>query len=287
MKRVFSLLMAALLLFSLAACGEVTMEDVIARSRKSLEDVSTVHCSAYTIMDLTVGEESAKSTMALEADMDNENNMFHIIMESSTADSDPTTLDIYMKNGDTIDYYLGTDSGWMKMEGVDPSLVGQVDGTNDVAEDFNFYYDTFLATADAKMSLETLDGTECYKLTAPVSLSSLEVAKKFSMGSVISQFIEDENDTELVEKILSAMGVINVTIYINCDDFMPYGFLVDMKPALKNLYGSLGGETALTVTAADVSAVYTDFNSVEPITVPDEALNGMDLTAALQQQAAQ
>ena len=108
------------------------------------------------------------------------------------------------------------------------------------------------------------------------SLSSLEEAKKFKVDSILSSFMADSEDAELVSQLLAAMGPLNVVVYVDAETFMPYGFSFDFADAIAPIFELIGQK--VTVNDAKASAIYVEYNQVT-VTIPEDAKNGIDVSA--------
>ena len=135
------------------------------------------------------------------------------------------------------------------------------------------------------MTVEELEGEEYYKLYAPVTIDTLQKAKDFSIDSFITGFLDDNTSSSVVNAAIDALGDIDVTVYVNCDTYEPYGFVMDLAPALVEFYKNIG-ITDVTVTEAYSSSVYTDYDDSE-VKIPENVLNAPDSSSIISAQNAQ
>lgn len=275
MKKLLALVLAISMLFVITACNgdpaELTMAQVIEKSNAAMSDITSAHISAAVAMDMSMGTQSASAEIAMECDVDMETNLYYATVDSTT-NGENQLMDMYIRNGDTVDYYLKSNGQWIKMEGISKEALGGAASNSDVKGDFGAYFDMISASDASTFEIKEISGKQCYALSAPIKLSSLEEAKKFNIDSFISNFITDTDDAEAVSKLFDAMGDLLITVYVDCETFMPYGFTADFADMIA------GAVPGATVNQAYSSAVYSDFNNVT-VTIPEEALNGADLSA--------
>ena len=286
MKRALSLVLALTLCLALCACGksdsttasdgELTMAQVIEKSLATIGSIKSLSCTAKVDMNFSIEGQSVTNSTTMDMDLDLENGLYFMDMDID-ATGEKQKMTIYMQlKGDKVDYYMLSDDRWMKMLDVDPTVLGGASISTDATEDFKLYYDMISASEDSSFELKDIDGKKCYALSAPVTLSSLEEAKKFKVDSILSSFMADSEDAELVSQLLAAMGPLNVVVYVDAETFMPYGFSFDFADAIAPIFELIGQK--VTVNDAKASAIYVEYNQVT-VTIPEDAKNGIDVSA--------
>jgi len=281
MKRFFALALSLALCFSLSACGEDTLESVIEDARDFIEDIDSVHCAVLTSMDMVENEESLTSYLSMSADLDLENDIYYLKMASSSGEDENILMDIYITMGDTIDYYLCSNNKWMKMTNVDAEALKGMDLNTDVRRDFEVYFKALLESPDATMVEDEIEGEALYRLHAPVKITSLDMAKDFTLDAFIVDMLGENATDEMIDALLNELGAVDVVVYIRRDTYEPYGFMLDAKPALETLYKNIN-KTDIVVNEACTYSVYTQYDDIEEIVLPEAARLAPDISSMQQ-----
>lgn len=274
MKRILSLFLSLIFVLSLSACGEQTVQSVIDDARDYIEDVKNVHVSTMTGMDMSDKNGNVSSLLAMEADLDIKNKTNYVNMVSTSNDKE-LAIEMYVDTSTTPpNYYIGTGDKWLRLDSVYPEA--NMDFDSDLSRDFAIYFDELAMNAETEMTVEELEGDDYFKLHAPVTIRSFDMAKQFSMESFITGYLGEDASESTITSVLELLGPVDVTVYINCKTYEPYGFVLDLKPALDGLYTKLQ-ISDVTVTEAYSSAVYTYYNESE-VVIPEKVLNAQNMS---------
>lgn len=278
MKRIFALSLALLLALSLTACGEDTVESVIEDARDFIEDIDSVHCTVLTSIDMTEGEDTLTNYMKVSADMDLENQIYFMNLASTNNENENILMDIYITMGDSINYYMKSNNKWMKMTNVDSEALSGLDLSTDVRRDFDAFFTALSESENTTMVQDDIEDIPLYRLQAPVKIKSLEMAKDFSLDTFITGMLGETATQDMVNAFISELGEVDLIVYINRETYEPYGYMLDLKPALDTLYSNIGEED-ITVNEACTYSIYTDYDEIEELTVPDAAKRAPDISS--------
>ncbi len=120
---------------------------------------------------------------------------------------------------------------------------------------------------------EKFEGTDCFLITGDIGIDDLtKIMEK--VGS------SQEDSLSSLEGLVGETGediVYHLSMYVNTSDYTLKGLSVDMKDAmdkaLKASFESQGlsaDSVEIVTDAAEIKVVYTSYNSVDEITVPDD-----------------
>lgn len=274
MKKFISLILSLVFTLSLTACGEDTVQSVIEDARDFLKDARSVHCSSMTGMDISDKDGNSSSFLTMEADLDIERKTSYVNMVS-TADDEELALEMYVDTSATPpNYFVGSGDKWLRLDSAD--LDANMDFDTDLNRDFDVYFNELAQNPDTELTVEELEGDKYFKLYAPVTIRSLDMAKQFSMESFITGYLGENPSADMVTSVLELLGPVDVTVYVNCKTDEPYGFVVDFKPALDTFYQKLQ-LTDITVTEAYATSIYTYYNESE-VEIPEKVLNAQNMS---------
>ena len=94
------------------------------------------------------------------------------------------------------------------------------------------------------------------------------MARTFSIDGFLSNFLGEDASEDTLNTMVSYLGPIGITIYIRCDDYAPFGMVMDLKPALEAMYLKLNA-TDVVINEAYASSAYSDYDDSE-VEIPEK-----------------
>lgn len=275
MKRLLSLVLAFSMLFAFVSCGDdaLSKQDAIEKSLDALEDLDSFRCESSIVMDFVTNGEPWHSVDNTVAEVNFDNDLYHATVNLDSTE-EQMDAELYMDISDNPQYYLSMNGTWLKMGSDAFSAMSESAIGLHLYDDFKVYYDLLLNEEQCILTDTWLEGENYYELAAPVTLTSLDALERLGLDPVVRQFI-GEDQSEL-NSVLSVMGPITVSVFLYKDSLLPYGYMVDITEQVKALYSAINMDA--TVNAVYSSAIYSDFDDLDELAIPDEAKNAVDLS---------
>lgn len=279
MKKILAMTLALALCLCLCACGG-QQPDFSTRMQTAQENMAQLDSFRMeTTLDVSMemsvmGQSQAMDmTIVYTIDTDNVNGVTRMEMNASVMGTTQQILTyVETANGETV-MYMSTDGGhtWQK-QSADAAGAGM-----DPAEAMALF--TQNASSFEKTGTETINGS-----TATVYSGELDenytgqVMQMTGMGDSLGSAFGMENGDELFKDL----GKIPMTVAIDDNSGLLVRYTMDvtnvMQKLMENLFSAVMGsygmgdiEITITVTKAEGVTVYSQFNSVGEITVPEAA----------------
>ena len=283
-RRIRNILAAGLvpvLVLALAACGGSAgggaddAETVLAKAQAAFEQVRSMH---YT-MDMDMGFTADGETIAIEtnaeADYIVSPTQMDMDMNMSMMDLFDVTIKMYLvQEEDGYTVYTGMDDGegnitWSRDTMDDLDNLSQYNASYSM----ELYLDN--STNFVENGTEEVAGITATRYDGVISQESLDEVMEAS--GVLEEF--EAFGVEGLDDMLHEMGDLPVSIWIDPDSGLPVKYEMDMTGMMQNMMDKLMAqdeemaETAMTVDKCHLSMVCSDFNSIDTIHVPQEALD--------------
>ena len=250
------------------------------KADKALDDIKSVHLSSETISGYSVMGTDVDINMDMEIDIDIENGLMYGDM---TADYNGinNNSSIYMKTtGNKSDLYMGQSGMWMKQTGIEKDDIYKLGYSFEGVEGMQFYLRSM-----EDLNLDSDSDKENYIVSGIIgSKSSEEALEKAGFLTVINQldsgnFMSDSEKKDLISNV----SPIKATFYIDKKTFLPSKIIMDMKETTESIYSNMNDIVAKYGTSLDYSitknegiTTFSQYDSVSEITIPDEAMNGIE-----------
>ena len=280
-KQLTKLLAAAVVLtmaLALAACGGSggeTAEDIMTRAQKAFDGITSMH---YTMdMDMSFSAEGESIDMTTKAEAD-------CVVEPIAIDMDMTvdmmglfdmTFKMYLiQDGDQFITYTGMDDGeggytWSKDVMEDMGDMSQYDGQASM----KVYLDNISSFKEA--GTEEVAGVTATRYDGVIAQDSLKEVMEAS--GTLEQY--ESMGIEGLDDLLGEMGDLPVSIWIDQKTDLPVKYEMDMTAMMQSMMDKLiaedpdTAEAGFTVDKCSVVMICTDYNAIDAIEVPEEALN--------------
>ena len=284
-KRILSLFMAVLIMVSAAGCskGNQADTDTVRAAVDKLRACESVSVVQHTQQEETLIMDNEKMVCDVDIQM-------HMSIISQPVPQMMTATDVVMdyegehmtqrsasyivpENGGYTEYTTaGTE--WYKIvsENAD-ALAGLNAGI--VAD--SFYTDSIQF---GKVCEESIDGVKATRYDGNLGGEAL-VAMMNSSGLLSSIASMSENQQAVIRKnLVKDLDDVTVSVWIDEASGYPVRFEVSMTELLKDMdasiaksLGNKSSDTQYSITGCVISMVASDFNAVEEIVVPEEALS--------------
>ena len=280
-KQLTKLLTAGVVLamaLALAACGGSggdSAEEVLARAQEAFDDVTSMHYTMDMDMGFSADGESIEINTNAEADCISDPIAIDMDMTMDMMGLFDMTFKMYIvQDGDQYIVYTGMDDGdgnysWSKEVMDDMGDMKQYNGSSSMA----IYMENGAEFKEA--GTEEINGSTATRYDGVITQEGLQTVMETS--GVLDQY--ESLGIEGMDELLSEMGDLPVSIWIDNKSGMPVNYEMDMTAMIQNLMTKLmaedpeTAETDFTVDKCYMVMICSDFNTIDSIEVPEEALN--------------
>ena len=262
-KRLMALgITAAMAAGLLSGCGtKATPENLLRDMQKNAEKTESALLNFK--MDIAMGDGTDDVSLGMDMNMETttEPEASHgkgtVSISMSGMDfSVETEMYSVQEDGEYVTYTLMEDQ-WTKEVSDDGEMTGEVDSIADNVEE---YADQFELAED----LVTVNDKECFELTGELDGDLFsEMMQKDMLDSLAGYGIDEETLSDMV---------FPCTIDIYKDSILPARLYFDMTESMAPLMEDSG----VTVSECYVDMTFMEYDTVEEITVPDEAVSAAE-----------
>lgn len=291
-KKFLALMMAAVLAMSLAACGESASKDAADSAAESTEaavaevdpyEAALEKMSAVTNMDarmvmemnMTIGADGQEQSIETSTAMD----MVYFIdpvrmkidmtMDMGELGSAAQSVYAEVAEDGTYTMYLYDGTNWMA-QSVELADVEQYDARGSMLANMDSSYNYVAA------GTEQIDGVNAYKYTGVITGDALNETL-LSSGALNSFSALGIAESQL-ESMMTDLGEIPVTLWIDEESLYPVRYEVDMSAAMEklmgNMMGALGDQAAgisISISKLNVTMTCSNYNAATDFEIPEEA----------------
>lgn len=286
-KKIVSAVLLITMSVSLVACGDkdkaktaeskeadLSASEVISKMSEASVDVKGIDAKASINLDASVKSGDEEASMAIKGDMTvkaTEDPLTAYVNADMSVEADTDSQDMKYEvycvlEDDEYKVYFGNDSdGWMKTEmsldelGIDmSSITGSMEGLDELYSDENIeeYFD------ELKVTEKKVNGKACYSVKGNLSDELLNTSIE-SLGSLI---VGESFNAEDIPDI-----TITVEICTDKETNLPAAFYINAE---------VGENEYVDLKKCEMSIEYNGYD-VDEITVPEDALNGIDISESL------
>lgn len=285
MKRQIRTILAAGLVLALSmavtACGGSAgggaddAETVLAKAQDAFEQVKSMHYTMNMDMGFTADGESIEIATNAEADYIVYPTQMDMDMNMSMMDLFDMTIKMYLvqeEDGYTI--YTGMDDG----EGNITWSRDTMDDLDNLSQyDASYSMDLYLDSSSnfTENGTEEVAGVTATRYDGVITQEALDEVMEAS--GVLGEF--EAFGVEGLDEMLHEMGDLPVSIWIDPASGLPVKYEMDMTAMLQSMMEKLvaqdeaAAEAAMTVDKCHMSMICSDYNSIDAIHVPQEALD--------------
>ncbi len=284
-KKLMAVFCAMIFVLSAAGCSSANEADT--EAVKAAVDKFR-RCESFSIVQLTSQQETAS--------MDGEKQQYNgsKLMELSMITGDEislktTTVTTVEHNSETVEQsvssYIFSENGvyteyfsnggqWYKLSSDDASLLSGI-GAEAVAA--SFYTD---GMAFGRLGVESLGAVEAVRYEGKLSGDALlnMMGSNGMLSSISSMSVNQQQ--KILENLLKDLGKLTVCIWVDESSGYPVHFeadmtelLEDMEKSIAKTLGTKPDSGAPSITECVISMSLSDFNAVEDIVLPSEAVD--------------
>ena len=288
-KKLLALCLGVILaLTAFSGCGsdeaaETGSEtDLLTQAMENCQNVNsmTYDMAIDTSMSISAQGESQAIDMKMTANIEfiNDPMAMYMSMTTDMGELGSQTSDGY---GEVVDddFILYTQVGdvWYKQTVGDAETMMQYNGANSMTM-YMESVDNFTAAGT-----EDINGSEATKYTGVVTGDDLQEVINNTAG-LSDQLTSLGMDAETVATLYSDAGDLEVTIWIDNATAMPVKYEMDMSAMMQSILSQLLGDTedvSFDISKMLVNVTATGYDNVDAIEIPEEARNGQDISASL------
>lgn len=272
-NRLAVLGLAGLMALSAAACaGGGSPSDPLAAAMENMEKVKSMDAQMVMNMDMDIAGTALESVTTMDMSVFSEPMRLKADMTVDMGGYGDTSMQIYAEEEDGgMVMYLFDGMDWTRQETTAEEL-----SQYDAASSMDFYLDN--TTSFEQQGTEDLDGASAYKYTGVITGESMqEVMESSGALDSLSTLGMDESQ---MEELLSGLGDISVTLWIDEETLYPVRYDMDMTAIMDSLMSkmleTLGSDAegvTMSIPKMTMSMTCSHFDNATDFTVPEEAKN--------------
>jgi hypothetical protein len=256
-------------------------DKLIKNVNSALDGVDSLHTFAKTNSDLSVDGHRISVNTTMKSDVNYAEGINHCVV-TTEYDSTSVTNDMYIKtNQDMSDIYMQSSGIWVKQNVSNDKLYKLGKGV-DGRDGIKFYLN---AMDNVYMEETTLDEKSVYLLSGSISSENTEeIFKLVGMDSIMDSLMSEDIDEETIKGWFSSLNPIVVTFYIDKETYLPIKLDLDMTSMTDSVIGKIADwwkkeyseKVSYKIYTNSATLNFSEYNSVESITIPSDAYNGRD-----------
>ncbi len=299
LKKCLALLTVFLLMLSLSAClegkeqknkdkdnkcteeknntKEISANKVLEESIAALEKADSLHLSQETSSSYTISNNSVKLSTSVESDIDIKNGLLSHDMKTNQ-NGQEVNMQMYVESQNSkSNIYMSSNNVWLKQTGIDSSDIYRLGSGLNGIEHIQFYLKAIEASY-----LDSESDEDNYIISGIIpSDDSEEILEKNGFLTIIEQL---DSSGELSDSdrqsLISNLAPIDLVIYINKDTMLLSKLEFDITKLTDSIYKNLnkiaGGIFAYTISENKGIIMFSDYNDISDIIIPNEALSGTE-----------
>lgn len=293
-KKILAFMMTVVLAMSLAACGddaagsgtpndaagsaEETVEAEVDPYEAALENmkaVTSMDAQMVMEMDMTVGADGEEQSMETVTTMDmvcfNDPVRLKLDMTMDMGEIGSVTQNVYAEAAEdgTYTMYLYDGESWT-VQNVENAAVEQYDARGNMLANMDSSYHYVAA------GTEQVDGANAYKYTGKITGDDLN--ETMISSGALDSFSSLGIDESQLESMMTDLGEIPVTMWIDEATLYPVKYEMDMTAAMDklmaNMLEAMGDQASgltISIPKLKVAMTCSDFNAATAFEIPEEA----------------
>lgn len=269
---------------SLASCSGQNAEAIMKTAQEKLNDVKSMSYEMKMDMDMSAEGQALKMTMTGKADCVVEPMALKMdmVMDMGELGSMPMQMYAQDKDGAYV-LYSGMDMGTGTMTWTSQTVGSMKDL---MQYDAQASMDLYISSADSfkENGTESINGTEAVRYDGVISEKALNDV--MTASGVMKQFSSLGMETAEITEMLTNLGDLPISIWVEKESGLPVQYTMDMTTMMQTMMekaisseaaaGQSTGDT-VTVNKVLISMTMSNFNGVDKIVIPEEALNAQPL----------
>lgn len=276
-KRLTALLMALCIVLGLTACAGSGggKSDPLAAAMENMGKAESMDAKMVMEMDMEAGGQTLETITTMDCSIFNEPMRMKMDMTMDMGGYGDAGMEMYAEEAEDGSIVLYQYDG---MDWSSQSITAADLGQYDVSSSMDSYMAS--TTGFKQEGTEDLEGAGTYKYTGVITGESMQEVM-LSSGALDSMSTQMNMDEAQIKDMLSGLGDIAVTMWIDKESLYPVRYDMDMTAIMDGLMGKIletaGGEEAAGVTMSipkmTISMTCSNFNSATDFTIPEEAKN--------------
>lgn len=292
-KRILALIMAGVMALSLAACGdkdngtaaessaeaqetasteEEEKVDAFAAAQEKMQDVTSMDAKMVMEMEMAMAangeEQSVKTvtTMNMTCFSDPVRMKIDVMIDMGEAGSGTQVLYVKEEEDGSCNMYMFDGTGW-QAQSVSMADLGEYDARSNMLgsmdSSYNFVED----------GMEQVDGRNAYKYTGAITGDEMDEA--ILSSGALDSFSSLGVDEEQLESMMSDLGEIPITLWIDEESLYPVRYEMDMTAPMDklmtNLLDTMGDQVdglSMSIPKMSVAMTCSNYNTAAEIEFP-------------------
>lgn len=281
MRKGLCVWLAALLMLPLTGCNganrELTPQQVIKIVLENLLNIKSVSYEVNVDSELTIAGKTMATNTKTTADMTLDPMNMRLQTAVNMSNYGTTNLQMYavQEEGGMSLYTSADGENWMKQENISTDQIAQYNMMDAVS-----IYLSAVANLQ-ETGHEQIGDFDTVRYTG--TLSSETFSEVLKVSGMLEQLENLGIDAETSAGFYEELGELPITLWIHPVTFLPVKYEMDLTDLIGNLYHKVLGSAAdpiadtigMSIGNAKMSCTFLGFNSVEEISVPDEAKNAL------------
>ena len=276
-KKLAALLMALCIVLSLAACGGSGgggKSDPLAAAMANMEKAESMDAKMMMEMDMEAGGQNLETVTTMDCNIFNKPMRMKMDMSMDMGGYGDVSVERYAEEAEDGSIVLYQYDG---MDWSSQSVTAADLGQYDVSSSMDSYRAS--TTGFKQEGSEEVEGVSAYKYTGVITGEAMQEVM-LSSGALDSMSTQMNMDEAQMKDMLSGLGDIAVTMWIDEESLYPVRYDMDMTAIMDGLMGKIletaGGEEAgltMSIPKMTISMTCSNFNSATDFTIPEEAKN--------------
>lgn len=276
-KNLTALVLALCIFLSLTACGGSGggKSDPLAAAMQNMEKAESMDAKMVMEMDMEAGGQTMETVTTMDCSIFNKPMRMKMDMTMDMGGYGDVSMEMYAEEAEdgSIVLYQYDGMDWSS-QSVTAADLGQYDVSSSM--------DSYMAsTTDFKQEgTEEVEGVSAYKYTGVITGESMQEVM-LSSGALDSMSTQMNMDEAQMKDMLSGLGDIAVTMWIDEESLYPVRYDMDMTAIMDGLTGKImetagGAEAAgvaMSIPKMTISMTCSNFNGATDFTIPAEAKN--------------
>lgn len=267
---------------SLTACTGQSAEDIMKTAQEKLNEIKSMSYEMKMDMDMAAEGETLKMTMTGNADCIVEPMAMQMDMTMDMGELGSMPMKMYAQDKDgSYVIYSGMDVGTGTMTWTSQTLGSMEDL---MQYDAQASMDLYISSADSfkENGTESINGAETVRYDGIISQEAMN--EVMTASGVMKQFSALGMDTSEITEMLANLGDLPISIWVEKESGLPVQYTMDMTTMMQTMMekalaseAAEGEDATVTVNKVLISMTMSNFNGVEKIVIPEEALNAQPL----------
>lgn len=273
-KIAFSLALILVLVLSLSACGSKTPQQVLTEAGEKLSKTSSARYNFTMDLSMSADEDELDMSLGGSGAFTRDPEVTYLKMTMGLGELGDMDVETYVQAGQSAyDLYAGVSLGgetyWQYQQADEADLDGQINAE----EALSIYLDT--GSSFQAAGTETVLEQTAVRYDGVVAKESIQqVLEATGMDSSMEQMLNLPESVFDLEVLQDSLADVPISIWVDQESGLPVQYEMDMTELMRAIMEQAleGTDTEVRVEAIRMTATFYDFDQVESIPIPEEAL---------------